>query len=60
MKPTYREGEPDCSLWETDDGWELRIGAEVRELGKLDAADAVAALHAAQRPIINTKYRWVA
>ena len=59
MTPTYREGDADCSLWETADGWELRMADRIVTLGHLDVADAVAALHAAQLRIINQR-RWVA
>lgn len=60
MTPTYREGDKYCSLWETADGWELRMADRIVTLGHLDVADAVAALHSAQSPIIAARYRWVA
>ena len=59
MIPAYREGNDDCALWETAEGWELRMADRIVTLGHLDVADAVAALHSAQLRIIKA-HRWVA
>lgn len=58
-KPIYREGDADCSLWETESGWELRMAGEIKPLGHIDTAGAVSALHAAQMQIIERRRRWV-
>lgn len=57
--PRYIEGNADCSLWLSADGWELRTADWTKQLGHVSASEAASNLHAVQVHIMS-KRRWVA
>lgn len=62
MMPMFCEGNPSCSLWLTDDGFEIRAGGKVSKLGHITAAEAVSALDREQRKprVVDARGRLVA
>jgi hypothetical protein len=62
MTPMFCEGNPSCSLWLTDDGFEIRAGKRVRKLGHVTSAEAVSELDREQRKprVIDVRGRLIA